>query len=577
MTSSIGIDLGTTNSVVAFFSGNRAEVIPSPEGGKVIPSVVNYDAHGNCVVGAVAKRLLLVQPQSTIYSIKRFMGQRYEDVKEHTKSLTYKVVQDDEGGAAVEINGNILSPEKISAELLKHIKNTAEEYLNSTVEHAVITVPAYFNDGQRQATKRAAELAGLTVTRIINEPTAASLAYGIKEEDEGLIAVFDFGGGTFDISILEVGGNVLEVKSSAGNTHLGGDDIDDLLVNYIDEKIQKQFGMSIFDNIEVHRRVRESAEKVKCELSFLRKTTINIPFLYADAEGVKHFSDEITREEFNELVEPLLEKLIPPCRRALHDAGISSEELKEILLVGGSTRIPAVQEMASKIFKKDPSKGINPDEAVALGAAIQTAIIEGSLAEVLLLDITPYSLGIETENDKFSTIIPRNSNIPTSAYKKFTTTVDNQTTVRIHVLQGESPFASQNHTLAFFKLTDILPAPKEIPEIEVKFQIDANGILNVSAVDISSGQRMEITVEEYQEILATPMDQQAMSQINATPLPEEEEAESDNFIGQDEENEEKMEEVGEPTLEDAESSLDLDDKPSEDEKRRARFDTDFDG
>lgn len=505
----IGIDLGTTNSVVAYQGETRAEVIPSSEGSKIVPSVVHYDREGKAMVGELAKRLLLVSPESTIYSVKRLIGKRYSDVQDIISHLTYKVVADDYGNAVVEVNNQKLTPEEISAEILKKMKRSAEEYLNEEVEGAVITVPAYFNDGQRQATKRAAELAGLRVLRIINEPTAASLAYGVNREKEGLVAVFDFGGGTFDISILEFSSDVYEVKSTAGDTLLGGDDIDNILVHFIADEIKKQYNIDVLEDLELHRRVKETAEKVKCELSYLERTIINIPFLYADATGAKHFNREITREEFNGLIQPILDRLIPPCRQAIQDANITLGDLSEVLLVGGSTRIPAVQELAKKIFHLEPSKGINPDEAVALGAAIQSAIINGSIREVILLDVTPHSLGIETEGDKFSVIIPRNSNIPTSAVKKFTTTVDNQTTVRIHVLQGESKFASRNYSLAFFKLTGITPAPKEVPEIEVKFQIDANGILNVSAVDVSSGVKKEISVEAYQEILSVPPHQKS--------------------------------------------------------------------
>ncbi len=499
MTHIIGIDLGTTNSVVAFLESTRLNVIPNAEGSKTTPSVVLYRSVDEVIVGELAKRQLVINPSSTISSIKRLIGNRFGEIGDVLKQIHYNVIDDPQHDSVlVDLGWGRVSPEEVSAEILKKMRQSAESYLNETIDRAVVTVPAHFNDSQRSATKYAAELAGLEVVRIINEPTAAALAYGLNKEKSEKVAVFDFGGGTFDISILELDGNLFEVRSTNGNTFLGGDNIDHCLFEFVRQELKKETNIDPVENLQAVQRVYEAVEKVKCELSTLTSTTISLPFIVSDDAGPKHFNRDITREEFNRLASPTFEELLPPCRNALMDAGLTPPDIDTILLVGGSTRIPKVREMVSEFFGKEPLQVINPDEVVAMGAAIQGGVIDGSLKEVLLLDVTPLSLGIELANDLFSVLIARNSNVPTTASKRFTTVVDNQSIALIHVLQGERKIASENRSLAHFRLIGIAPAPREVPEIEVRFIIDANGILNVSATDLSSGAREAIRVESYQ-------------------------------------------------------------------------------
>jgi molecular chaperone DnaK len=425
------------------------------------------------------------------------MGCRWDEISDRREGVSYRVGPDEQGMVAVQFDARRLRPAEVSAQVLLKMKRTAEAYLGEAVRDAVITAPAHFNDSQRQATKSAAEMAGINCLRIINEPTAAALAYGLNRRERQTVAIFDFGGGTFDISILEIDGDVFEVKSTGGDTYLGGDNIDQVVAEWICRRIQSETGIDPADDLRAMQRIAETAEKVKCELSSLNKTLVALPFIVSDASGPKHFSSEISREEFNALIVPMLERLVTPCEQALRDAGVTAEKLGSVVLVGGSTRIPAVRELVKKVFKRSPDSSINPDEVVACGAAIQAGILSGALEELLLLDVAPLSLGIELANDVFSTIIPRNSNIPTTVRKRFTTVRDNQSNVRVHVLQGERKMASANRSLARFKLEDIAPAPKEIPEIEVSFHIDANGILTVSAEDITSGASTRVEIESY--------------------------------------------------------------------------------
>jgi len=498
MARQVGIDLGTTNSVVAFLEGNKPEVIPNPEGNKTTPSVILYRGGEEIIVGELAKRQIVSNPSHTIVSVKRFMGRRINEISETEKQVHYHLVDDPENDRVlIDLGWHQFSPEEVSAEILRSLRENAENFLGETINEAVITVPAYFNDAQRSATKSAGELSGLEVIRIINEPTAAALAYGLGKENAEKVAVFDFGGGTFDISVMDLDKNLFEVLSTNGNTFLGGDNIDHIIFNFLREEIKGETGIDLIDDPHAVQRLREVSEKVKCELSTMNSTTISLPFIVSDEDGPKHYNREFNREEFNSLVMPALEQLIPPCRNALMDAGITPAEIDTIILVGGSTKIPKVQEMVAEFFKKEPLKTVNPDQVVAMGAAVQAGVISGTLEEVLLLDITPISLGIELADDIYSVLIPRNSNIPTSASKKFTTVVDNQRNVFIHVLQGERKRASLNRSLSHFRLVDIAPAPREVPEIEVSFNIDANGILDVSATDLTSGVSEEIRVESY--------------------------------------------------------------------------------
>lgn len=497
MANVIGIDLGTTNSVVAFLENGKPSVMQNNEGGKTTPSVVLYQ-EDRPIVGEMAKRQRVLAPDRAIYSIKRFVGCRWNESEERRQDIHYPLVSGPEGLVAVEIADQVLLPEQVQAEILLKMKQTAEDYLGQEVTQAVITCPAYFNDSQRQATKKAAELAGLEALRIVNEPTAAALAYGIEKDKRQRVAVFDFGGGTFDISILEIDDDVFEVKSTCGDTFLGGDTIDKILIDWISEQIVQQLGFEPGGDNRLSGRIAEAAEKVKCELSSLEQTNISLPFIGADESGPKHFSMDLDRAQFEQLIAPVLERLRKPCEKALKDAKLEPRDLKNVVLVGGSTRIPAVQRLVEEIFGQPPNTSVSPDEAVALGAAIQGGILSGELDEVLLLDVTPLSLGIELEGGVFSVLIPRNSSIPTTTQKRFTTVRDNQRSVRVHALQGERRKAAANRTLARFRLENIAPAPREVPEIEVSFTIDANGILQVSAMDLTTGSRQEVVVESYQ-------------------------------------------------------------------------------
>lgn len=490
----IGIDLGTTLSVVAVMEGGEPKVIINEEGSRLTPSVVAFTKDGNRLVGQVAKRQAVTNPENTVYSIKRFMGRRYEEVNEEMKMVPYKVVRDDSGGVRVKTRDKEFSPPEISAMVLQKLKKSAEEYLGEKITDAVITVPAYFNDSQRQATKDAGTIAGLNVRRIINEPTAAALAYGLDKKKDETIAVYDFGGGTFDISILEVGDNVVEVKSTNGDTHLGGDNLDHRIIEWLIAEFKKDQGIDLSKDLMALQRLREAAEKAKIELSSTMETEISLPFVTADASGPKHMNFKLTRAKFESLVMDLLEKTLPPCRQALEDAGLKPNQIHEAVLVGGSTRIPKVQELVRQFFGKEPHKGVNPDEVVALGAAVQAGVLGGEVKDVLLLDVTPLSLGIETLGGVMTRLIDRNTTIPTKKSEIFSTAADNQTSVEIHVLQGERDMARDNRTLGKFHLMGIPSAPRGVPQVEVTFDIDANGILNVSAKDMATGKHQAITI-----------------------------------------------------------------------------------
>jgi molecular chaperone DnaK len=490
----IGIDLGTTNSVVAVMEGGDAVVIPNEEGGRTTPSVVGFTKDGERLVGQVAKRQAVTNPDNTVYSIKRFMGRRYNEVAGEIKMVPYKVVSGANNVAKVKVRDKEFSPPEISALVLQKLKRAAEDYLGTTVTDAVITVPAYFNDSQRQATKDAGTIAGLNVRRIINEPTAAALAYGLDKKKDETIAVYDFGGGTFDISILEVGDNVVEVKATNGDTHLGGDDLDQRVIDWIVAEFKKDQGIDLSADLMALQRLKEAAEKAKIELSTTQETEINLPFITADASGPKHLSMKLGRAKFEQLVDDLIARTMEPCRMCLKDAGLSANQINEVILVGGSTRIPKVQEVVRKLFGKEPNKTVNPDEVVALGAAIQGGVLAGDVKDVLLLDVTPLSLGIETLGGVMTRLIERNTTIPTRKSEIFSTAADNQTSVEIHVLQGERDMAANNRTLGRFHLVGIPSAPRGVPQIEVTFDIDANGILGVSAKDLGTGKEQKITV-----------------------------------------------------------------------------------
>jgi molecular chaperone DnaK len=494
MSKIIGIDLGTTNSVVAVMEGGEPVVIANQEGGRTTPSVVAFAKNNERLVGQVAKRQAVTNAENTVYSIKRFMGRRYDEVNEEMKMVPYKVTRSTNGDARVEISGKEYSPPEISAMILQKLKSAAEDYLGQKVEKAVITVPAYFNDAQRQATKDAGRIAGLEVLRIINEPTAAALAYGLDKKKDETIAVYDFGGGTFDISILEVGEGVVEVKATNGDTHLGGDNLDQRIIDWIIDEFKKDQGIDLSKDKMALQRLKEAAEKAKMELSTVQETEITLPFITADATGPKHLNLKLTRAKFEALVDDILQRSIGPCKQALNDAGVKPSEIDEVVLVGGTTRIPKVQQIVRELFGKEPHKGVNPDEVVAVGAAVQAGVLGGEVKDVLLLDVTPLSLGIETLGGVFTKLIERNTTIPTRKSEIFSTAADNQTSVEIHVLQGERPMARDNRTLGKFHLVGIPPAPRGVPQIEVTFDIDANGIVNVSAKDLGTGKEQKITI-----------------------------------------------------------------------------------
>jgi molecular chaperone DnaK len=506
----IGIDLGTTNSVVAVMEGGEPKVIPNEEGGRTTPSVVGFTKTGERLVGQVAKRQAITNPENTVYSIKRFMGRRYNEVSEEMKMVPFKVVQSGDHVAVV-AQGKEHTPPQISAMILQKLKKAAEDYLGESVTEAVITVPAYFNDAQRQATKDAGRIAGLDVKRIVNEPTAAALAYGLDKKKDETIAVYDFGGGTFDISVLEVGEGVIEVKSTNGDTHLGGDNIDQRIVDWLVEEFKKDEGLDLRGkgNEMAMQRLRDAAERAKIELSTTMETEINLPFITADASGPKHLVKKLTRAKLESMVEDIIQRSVGPCKQAIKDAGVTADKIDEVVLVGGQTRMPRIQALVKELFGKEPHRGVNPDEVVAIGAAVQAGVLGGEVKDLLLLDVTPLTLSIETLGGVSTPMIPRNTTIPTRKTETFSTAADSQTSVEVHVLQGERPMAAQNRTLGKFHLTGIPPAPRGIPQIEVTFDIDANGILNVTAKDNATGKDQKITITSSSGLSKEEVDRMA--------------------------------------------------------------------
>ncbi|MFH1541774.1 MAG: molecular chaperone DnaK [bacterium] len=490
----IGIDLGTTNSCVAVMQGGEAVVIPSKEGGRTTPSVVAFQKDGSRVVGQVAKRQAVTNPEHTIFSAKRFMGRRYNEVQQELKYVPFHVIEGGKGEVRIKIDDKSYSPPEISAIILQKMKQSAEEFLGEPVKKAVITVPAYFNDSQRQATKDAGTIAGLEVLRIINEPTAASLAYGLDKKKNEKIAIYDLGGGTFDISILDLGDGVFEVKATNGDTHLGGDDFDEKIIHWLAEEFKKEQGVDLSKDKMAKQRLKEAAEKAKCELSTASETEINLPFITADQNGPKHLVIKLTRAKLEQLTDDLVERSLEPCRKAMSDAGLKPSDIHEVILVGGQTRMPRVQEAVKKFFGKEPHKGVNPDEVVALGAALQGGVLAGDVKEMVLLDVTPLNLGIETLGGVMTPLIEKNTTIPTAKSQVFSTAADSQPSVEVHILQGERPMANDNRSLGRFHLDGIPPAPRGVPQIEVTFDIDANGILNVHAKDKGTGKEQKITI-----------------------------------------------------------------------------------